>query len=65
MTVLFVLPQHHVLVLDGGYLPADVGPDLGAAHVQGDDGMLANGIKNIAKQWNEEHCNCSNSVSES
>ena len=62
MTILLVLPQHHVLVLDGGDLPADVGPDLGTAHVQGDDGMLANGMKNIAMQWNEEHCNCSNSV---
>ena len=48
MTILLVLPQHHVLVLDGGDLPADVGPDLGTAHVQGDDGMLANGMKNIA-----------------
>ena len=65
MTILLVLPQHHVLILDGRDLPADVGPDLGTAHVQGDDGMLANGIKNIAKQWNEEHCNCSHSISES
>ena len=37
MTILLILPQHHILVLDGGDLPAGVGPDLGAAHVQGDD----------------------------
>ena len=37
MTILVVLPYHHVLILDGGDLPAGVGPDLGAAHVQGDD----------------------------
>ena len=37
MTVLLILQQHRVLVLDGGDLPAGVGPDLGAAHVQGDD----------------------------
>ena len=37
MTILVVLPYHHVLILDGGDLPAGVGPDLGAANVQGDD----------------------------
>ena len=48
MTILLVLPQHHVLILDGGDLPAGVGPDLDAAQVQGYEGMLANGMKNIA-----------------
>ena len=37
MTVLLVLPQHHVLVFDGTDLATRVGPDLRAAHVQSDD----------------------------
>ena len=37
MAILLVLPEHHILILDGRDLPAGVGPDLGRAHVQGDD----------------------------
>ena len=37
VAVVLVLQQHHVLVLDGGDLPAGVRPDLGAAHVDRDD----------------------------
>ena len=37
MSVVLVVQQHDLLVLDGGDLTTKVGPDLSAAHVDGDD----------------------------
>ena len=37
MSVVLVVQQHDLLVLDGGDLTTEVGPDLGAAHVDGED----------------------------
>ena len=37
MSVVLVLQEHDLLVLDGCDLTTSVGPDLSAAHVDGDD----------------------------
>ena len=37
MSVVLVLKEQHILVLNGGDLATRVGPDLSAAHVNSDD----------------------------
>ena len=45
MTVLGVVRQQNLLVLDGTDLPAGVGPDLSAAHVEGQDEQAAGHLR--------------------
>ena len=37
MTVMWIIRHQNIFVLDGTDLPAGVGPDLGAAHIEGQD----------------------------